>query len=439
MKKSLFMNDVMKYIWKDETKTFKYYYDKASSMDENDLYSLLENNKALVYSFDDNNMSSLITCGCHHFQNESVLSGCSMCNLHRKSIYTMALLQAMKDRNEKYYSELVYKSFINARGKVENRTIHEYLFCYDFLDPKEMPDECLKMILSKNSGVFSRRPFIYEFECSARNISIERLKFLKKYLGNSKVTIRIGVECADDFIRNEWLNKDISNNQIINAIKCCKEMGINIIGNILMGIPGFTEKLSIEQFTNSVYWAFEQGIDGISCSILGRSNKSLQGFIYDSLKDSTILQKHGLAFGEHTGLPWMFSLIKALDNIYINAPQILNKIYFGQFVNSYIEQEQSTAYNYSRECSCNDLITTEISKGQIKEKWLDGEMKAQFKNDKCYPYYLSILEKQDKIKTVQENMLIVAQEINKNIWNDANDSYNWFANNVNEYNKCLKA
>jgi len=432
MIKSYFMNGVMKYIWKEDSILFQNYYDEAMKMSENELYFLLENNKALVYLFDDRNMSSLITCGCHHFQNKSVLSGCSMCNLHRKSINIMALLQAMKDRSETRYSELVYKSFINARGIIKSRTIHEYLFCYDFLDPLEMPDECLKMILSKENGVFLRRPFLYEFEASARNVSIERLKLLKNHLGNSKITIRIGIECADDFIRNEWLNKNISDQQIVDAIQCCKEMGINIIGNILMGIPGFTEKYSIEQFTKAVNWAFEQGIDGISCSLLGRPEKSLQGFIYKYLKDNAILKNHGLAIGEHTGLPWLFSLITALDNIYINTPQRLQKIYFGQFINSYIEQDQFTAYNHSRKCSCSSFLASEMSKGQISNKWFDDNMSEQYKNDQCYPYYLKTLNKQEKIKTVQDNMLIIAKEINKKIWNGENEHYNIFLKNLNE-------
>ena len=431
MKHSFFMQDVMKHIWKEDSDQFQHYYDEAIELSENKLYSLLENNKALVYSFDDSSMSSLITCGCHHFQNNHVLSGCSMCNLHRKSIYIMALLQAMRDRNKTRYSELVYRSFVNVRGKVKGRTIHEYLFCYDFLDPLEMPDECIEMILSKETGVFSRRPFVYEFEASARNINTERLKLLKKHIGNSKITIRIGIECADDFIRNEWLNKDVSDNQIINSIRCCKEMGINVIGNILMGIPGFTENFCIEQFTKAVHWVFEKGIDGVSCSILSRPEKSLQGFIYNHLKDSLILQKYGLANGEHTGLPWMFSLIRALDLIYMTTPQKLQKIYFGQFVNSYIEQEQFTSYNYSRQCSCSDLIISEMSKGQISNQWFEENMTERLKEDPCYQYYLEVLDKQEEVKTTQDNMLMIAQEINAKIWNGENDHFNYFLDNLN--------
>ncbi|MCI8473108.1 MAG: hypothetical protein HFE65_08415 [Clostridiales bacterium] len=431
---SRFINDLMQDIWKNESVRFKKLYEYYMNMPEKQITALLESNKALVYENDGNNMTSLITCGCQHFYSNFSIAGCSMCNLHRKSVETAAALTALRDRNRCKYSEMVCKSFTNARGVVQSRTIHEYLFSYDFLNPMEIPDECLEMLLFGEGGVFSRKPWIYEFETTARSISKVRLKLLKRYVGNRDIIIRIGVECADEFIRNEWLNKNLFNQQIIDAISLCHEEGIKITGNILLGIPGFTEELSINQFIDTVHWLFSCNMDYISCSLLSRTEKSFQGFLHSSLKNNDVLQKYGLAYMEHTGLPWLFSLVRAIHQLYNSEPETLKKIFFGQFIDSYIEQSHSPAFNQTRECSCVKEFNQILTLGKLPDDWRNIHFFADYKADPCYPYYMNLCERQNQISNVMDNMRILSKEVIDKKWGEGDRRlYDFNMNLKNHY------
>ena len=423
----------MQDIWKEKSIQFQRIYQLCLNMPITKLISLLENNTALVYTNYSSNLTSLITCGCQHFHFKNSLAGCSMCNLHRKSIETDAALTGLRDRDRYRYSELVQKSFINARGIVRSRTIHEYLFSYDFLNPLEIPDECLDMLLSAERGVMKRKPWIYEFETTARSITKERLQLLKQYVGNRDTIIRIGVECADEFIRNEWLNKNISNQQIMDSIAYCHEAGIKITGNVLLGIPGFTEELSINQFLETVYWLFSLNIDSISCSLLSRTKNSLQGFIHDSLFESSTLRKYGLTYKEHTGIPWLFSLIRIIHQLYKSEPKILKKMYFGQFIENYIEQPHSCAYNHSRECSCFKEINRILSLGQLPSDWMKIRALSMYESDPCYPYYLDICKRQSEVTNVADNMRILSKEIIQKKWGEDNQRLQSFYSALHKY------
>lgn len=401
---------------KEDSNRFLHYYQEAIRMPENQLYLLLEKHKATYYTTGHRNLSNLMTCGCQHrVCRDYVLAGCSMCNLHNKSLDHTAYMTAMRERNEVLYSQLVKLSFLNARGTNPSRTIHEYLFSYDFLNEREIPDICLEMLLGKN-GIYKRKPFVYEFETAARSITWKRLKLLKQYTKDAKVIIRIGIECADEWIRNHWLIKNISNDDIIKAIKACKEFGFEVTGNVLLGLPGFTEENSITEFINSVEWLDEIEIDSISCSILDRYENTLQGYIYDSLRTNSVLAHYGIADGDHTGLPWLFSFVRALAALEKNRPSVIRKIVFGQFVTNYIDGEHTVAYNYSPFCLCANYISQFISKGFIESTQSISNLENEMKQDSCYSHYLKLLDIQKKISSLEQNLRCIVLEVSKNFF-----------------------
>lgn len=431
-RENLFINRVMEHIWSDESRIFNEIYKIGMLLPVNKLYGLLKDSKATFFTYKDSYMNNLVTCGCQHHIHNGNISGCSMCNLQKQSISQLALMTALRDKNSNLYSDVVVNSFNHARGKLNSRTIHEYLFSYDFLNTKEIPDICLEKLLGVN-GIYKRKPLVYEFETTANSITWERLKLIKNYTGNSKVIIRIGVECEDEKIRNCWLNKNTTNCKIVSAINLCREMGIQVTGNILFGIPGFTEELSIKQFVDTVIWLNDLSINTISCSILGRPEKSLQGYLYNHLRDNIRLVKAGVASGDHTGLPWFFSFLKALCECENKLGSISEKVVFGQFNPSYIERSQENAYNQNRKCGCNKEMKNILSKGKIGESDKMKELLKLSSSDPCYQSYRYFVQKQRVIKDYKQNMKVIAAEIAECIWEKSDFYYNLFSEEIDNY------
>lgn len=410
MKDNLFINRFIEYIWKEDANVFREIYELSHKISTQDIYNLLMDNKASHFTFQNSNLNQLFTCGCQHHMRKGRISGCSMCNLHRQSCIQLALMTALRERDVDLYSDMVVGSFCKARGTITTRTIHECIFSYDFFNPMEIPDICLEKLLGPY-GVFSKRPIVYEFEASANSINEERIDKIRSYTRKAKIIIRIGIECADEGIRNNWLNKDITNKTIENAISLCKEKGILITGNVLFGIPGFTEELSVKQYIDTVLWLIRLGVDTISSSILGRPYKSLQGYIYRFLRNDELLKRVGIACGNHTGLPWLFSYVKALNECEKRVGSLRGKMVFGQFNSSYIEQNQEYAYNENKNCQCTSKVMGMIREGVP----YDGErlynLYQEGKNDPCYEEYLHLLKKQEAVEGYGNNMNIVSAKL----------------------------
>ena len=83
--------------------------------------------------------------------------------------------------------------------------------------------------------LFVEQPFSYIFETRASSITSEKLNMLKKYLPpNSRAIIEFGVETSNEWIRNHWLNKNISNEQICNAIELVRSFGYKSSADVLL-------------------------------------------------------------------------------------------------------------------------------------------------------------------------------------------------------------
>jgi len=426
------IRSIMEYVHREETRQFSECYEQALLMPEKQLYDLLAEEEATYFTAEYGNMSNLSTCGCQHrIQQDHIVCGCSMCNLHKKSIERIAYMTAMRDRDETLYSKVVVQSVVRARPLIKSRTIHEYLFSYDFLNEKEIPDICMEMLLGKN-GIYYRKPFVYEFETTAKSITRERLQLLKKYTAGSKVIIRIGVECADEWIRNHWLIKQTSDDDILKAVAACKEFGFQITANILFGLPGFTEENAILTFIQSVEWVDSIGVDTISCSLLDRYENTLQGYIYDHLQTDFDLIACKIADGSHTGLPWPFSFIRALAYLEKNKPSVLRKIVFGQFHPDYIDGAHTIAYNYTRTCSCANFVTNFMARGMLQKNQSISALEAAIPKDPCYPHYLNLLAAQNSVTDLNDNLRRVVTAISKQHYFDWEKEVEAFQNALKE-------
>ncbi|MDO8525516.1 MAG: radical SAM protein [Candidatus Omnitrophota bacterium] len=68
----------------------------------------------------------------------------------------------------------------------------------------------------------------------------EKIKILKEM---GCATIAFGIECGNERFRRKVLNRDTTNEQIINAFKLCRKHGIRTTANNMFGFPYETEDL----------------------------------------------------------------------------------------------------------------------------------------------------------------------------------------------------
>ncbi len=414
----LFIDQIMTNIWKPVADLYQKTYQKAMELDANQLYEKLKNVQMASYQHEMNAMNNLVTSGCSHHIRKGKLSGCSMCNLHSVFHETEAEMEALRQKDKKLYAKVVKAGFENKRGIVETRSLREFVFSHNFLNDDEIPEDALEELFGKE-GVFKKRPMIYEFETNAKSVTMDKLKILEGYVGRTGIWIRIGVECGNEWLRNHWLNKDITSNQIKAAIENCHEMGYRITGNVLMGIPGLTERQSQDVYIDTLKWLEEVGIDMYTCSVLNRKDTTIQGFIYDKLRDSKELADMGIVQGEHTGLPWLFSVVKSLSRAIEEIPEFGKKLTFGQFESDYIFGNHTMAYNGTRTCSCNKKIFDTLKSYAFNKDWRTiKELEAWIEKDPCFKEYEELVERQKRVVSLQETIGILGEEIAKVVWPD---------------------
>lgn len=135
------------------------------------------------------------------------------------------------------------ENVINEIDEIVNKCKAEHVFIMDdnfTLDPDRVKSIC-RGIIEKG----------YKFRWNTPNgISVKRvdeeMARLMKRAGCANVCIAI--ESGSDYIREEVMNKKISKDEIENAVKCFKRADIPVVGFVLLGMPGETEKYFKETF-----------------------------------------------------------------------------------------------------------------------------------------------------------------------------------------------
>ena len=421
-----FIARVMEYINSDLSELFGRYYTKAMQMPIQQLKQfVMENANAKYFNRDLYNLNQLPTSGCRYHINEGRVCGCSMCNLSDQSYAIYASMRALSERDRNIYIDVIRLLSKKARRNIQNLSLHEFIFAYDTLDINEVPDELLSFFLGKEQ-LFHRRPLSYELETRVDSINEENLKRLKRHAGNRPVWLRFGIETANEIIRNIWLNKNLANHQIQNAIQLCKEYDIRVSANILLGLPGITEVFSLQSTQHTIKWLLDFNVDKIIVNVLNRADHTMQYFIWKSL-NNTYLNEYGICQDDHTGVPWLFTCLKLLEWLKENY-RVNNKISFGQFQPAYLQKAYTTAYNYTPNCSCNQDIMNMLNNFAFDSNWtLTSTLSGLCTDKNCYKEYIKILEKQSTVLTINMNMALIAKEITDRIkWENSQSDYEKF-------------
>jgi Predicted Fe-S oxidoreductase len=416
----MFIEDVVTKIWEPVSEEYAKIYDEAAKHQPDELFNLIidEVKKVnnVVFQSRGLNMTMLATSGCPHNNRNGKFSGCSMCDYNSNYVEQLAMMSALKHKDPQLYARAIRFSFDDKRGKTPTPGVVELISSHDCLNPEEMPDEVFDEVLGKDD-LFRRKPYKTIFETRVSSITYDKLAKWKEKLGK-KVAVEFGIEVHNEWVRNHWINKNISDDQIISAINIIKETGCESSANILIGIPGFTEEHSIQYFKDSFLKLHDMGTDYILCSPLSRKKRTLQGFLYENFRNNTVLEDRGLVCGEHTGMPSIFTTLESICEVMAERPEAVNSITLSPS-NFPIYFENIKVLNQSdvEMAKCTDfVIQTLIKFGGDKNINALMEARNSLKNNACYQSYLRFKEKQKAAGSLPEAIYTLGVEIAKALW-----------------------
>lgn len=122
-----------------------------------------------------------------------------------------------------------------------------------FYNENEVKETTRKMLLKK----VSRLPDIkrVSFESRAEYVTIEKLKESKKILSPKIAEFAIGLESADDYIRNKIIKKGLTKQSFERVVAMVSEAGCDLLVYLLIKPPHVSERAAIEDAVQSVQYA----------------------------------------------------------------------------------------------------------------------------------------------------------------------------------------
>lgn len=416
-KNIMFITMVLEYIWRSVSDEYK------SKMLEADQLSNEEIENSIIDKFNVHengpisewlNMTSLFTSGCPHKINKGNFSGCSMCNYFKEDLESLVLINLLKERDPVRYGNVIKYSFDLLRGKKKMPNLFEYVNGHDSLSPEELPDPVFQQIFLKEQ-LFSSKPYRLILETRANNVSAARIRECKKKSAKT-IEIAFGVEVYDDWIRNHWLNKDIGNRDIINAIRTIKECGCISRGNLLIGIPGLNEKQSLLILKKSIDWLLDLQIDRITVSPLNNKENTLQNFIYNHFEQTDETKNRAVIGSMEDGNPSVFFLFDAIYMLMENQ-KLLDIIVFApiNFI-KYFDMKLKYHKFKGLKDICSYISNAMIEFDKTRDSAILERVKEQLCNDALYQAYKKENERLPGLDGVYDTLRWTGKMLSKSIW-----------------------
>ena len=437
----MFMENVIACIWKPVADEFCSSYQKAAALPSEKLFKNLTDEMKQINFAELRDewfvMTNLPVTGCMHCIKNGRFAGCSFCDYYSHTAEPLARVTALKDKSPDLYAKLISLSFKMTRGNHCEPAIVEYVSGHDTLSPEIMTKEVYDEI-DKMGEMFKSKALYTFFETRASNITVERIEKWKKHIGDKvskRIVVEFGVETGNEWIRNHWLNKNITDADIKAAIKQTHEVGLYTAASIIIGLPGLNDAQSARIFIKSFLKLYDMGTDFIICVPLVRKGRTLQDYLYDALKDNEKLIKTGAVKGEHTGMPWIVTVLESICEILKERPgaerkMILGPVYFRPYLKkmSLMKREKP-----------EEKMTLQIIEGlEHYGKWKKPEelfrLQEEMRQNEIYQKYLELLKYQAKSYSLEGVMKMTVKELAKELWSDSwKEQEKAFIEELNEF------
>jgi len=419
----LFIEEIMKKIWEKEYIQFSSYMEEADKIPLAELYDNIQkelNGIDTVVKQDKKiTMIALATSGCPHHVRKDGFYGCSMCDYDSCYMESLAKINVLKRKSPEMYGEIIRRSLKNARERIGKPSVVELITGYDCLSSEEIPDDVYQELIVREK-IFKRkvRPVVSIFEARATSITLDKLHVWKENLGK-KVIVELGIEVANDWIRNHWINKAATNQEVRYAVDTIHQAGCEVSANILIGIPGCTEEQSIFLFKEAVRWLSEIGCDHILCSPLCRKNRTLQEFLYQKGKENPRLCKSGIVHGEHTGMPYTQTVIRALYETICEAPDMAPQITLSpaNFPIYYRELERLSEADLEKKATKIGIEALKAFEATGDCSKLEAAL-SQLMTGALSDSYRELLKQQSVVTTILDSFCLWGEETAKILWEE---------------------
>jgi uncharacterized Fe-S cluster-containing MiaB family protein len=410
----MFIDEVVAKIWEQPSREYFDHYERAMKMDSQSILNALSTKRMEVVNYQNNRTKCnlLLTSGCSYRIRGKRLAGCSMCDYHTTNLDGWALMRALRKKDPVRYAQAVRKSFENVRGESTPPVYCEQVTGNDCLDPIEFPAEVFPALFG-DGGLYREEPFCYMFEVLATNVKPGRLRQFQERLGREKrLFFDFGVECTS-WLRQHWLNKRCTDQDIIAAVKEIQSANSFAIADVLLGIPCLTEQQSIDEFCRTMALVDQIGVDRITVLPLNRKKTTLQGVYHSALRSNKRLASLALVQDDHTGVPWLYTVIEALCAATSQVPLLARKISVAATRPDFVTGSCLTAYNVQN-CPSNAALINALECFQAtRDPNLLFDACRDMQNYPSYRKYLELRERQRQSGTVQNTLRIVAEEVAK--------------------------
>ena len=163
-------------------------------------------------------------------------SGCSMCGYFNDSLW------------KKTTDEDILTQFDTAIKKYNGEKFVKIFTSGSFLDDNEISNKVGSQILNKLYETCDK----VSVESRPEYITDKKLKEIKKIAGSKAFEIGVGLETADDNIRNDCINKGFTFKDYKNAADIIHKNGFSLKTYVLVKPPFMTERQAIDDAVNTI-------------------------------------------------------------------------------------------------------------------------------------------------------------------------------------------
>ena len=267
----------MREIWRQPFEKYQSCLQKYKICSAEELFLLCKNDinklNEQVFKTEHHCLTILETIGCRHQIREDSISGCTFCNWDCERIEEIARLKSLQQKDKNLYAQIISYSFESIRGTVCKPEFIEQISVHNILDEEQFPDEAYDMIFGDTSTYISK-PQLGIISARADTVNADKVEKWKKAFRRN-LTIGLGVEVGNEWLRNNWLNKNITNEQLQVAIDCIHDKNVSVCANIILGIPGLDDYNSLKVFHDTCQFCFNIGADYILISPLITKTQTL--------------------------------------------------------------------------------------------------------------------------------------------------------------------
>ncbi len=216
--------------------------------------------------------------------------GCSMCGY-----YLDAINEEVSTTQLINQFDYAYNNKINEIKQDPHNYVFKIYNSGSFLDENEIPQEARNYIYEKISKVEKFKEFV--IESRLEYITVEKLEEIREFFDKKYLEIAIGLETADDYIRNNYINKGILFKNFVGTLNLLKEYNIGVRVYLLLKPPFINEQAAIDDCSNSIKILADLNVNSISINPLNIQKGTLVEYLW---------------FQNRYRPPWFYSLFKCL-------------------------------------------------------------------------------------------------------------------------------